>query len=100
MKRLALFGVFVVASFLACPAPVPIPPPVTPADAACGVDDATHDRAVNAVVVALQDGTDLPVAQYTKLVVVCVVQEIVADTDTAPNLAATARHWLDAEGAP
>jgi len=89
-------------AFILAGCPKPAPPPVTPAptELVCGVEEADHDEAVDHVVTALQDQTLLDpwVTKYTRPVIVCVVQEIVSDTNSAPVLVGRAQAWLTAGG--
>ena len=102
MKQLALSAAFLLVAVCGCPRPVPTPPMAPPA-ATCGLDAATHDSALNDAATTLQERGDVA-PELERLVghaaVVCVVRELAADElSAAPKLAATARHWLDAESA-
>lgn len=100
MKRFLFVWAFLLTA-TACPKPAPHPVvPIDPAPLTCDTDSQLHDMIVNDVVNALADdtGLDSVVQRYTLATVRCVVQEIVVDADSAPQLVGRAQAWLAANG--
>lgn len=98
MKLIGSILGLALGSTLTCvtPSPKPSAPVVRPVPTACVVDEATHDLCVDAVVTQLQVSADLTeqVTRCTFDVVVCVVNEIVADARSAPRTVGRAQSWL------